>query len=251
MTGTELLESEPWTLSWLGLEHNFFTINPTTVVHTWIVIGLLIAILLPIRYLLKHRPGITTHLVTTYIRSFMDLCEQTIGYFSFVHFSFVTALFTFIFFCNIIIIIPWMEEPTKDLNTTLALGLIAFFYTQWWAIKEHGIIAYIKEYLTPIFLMLPLHVIGKLATIVSISFRLFGNIFGGSIISHIWLTTIQGSIIFETLGLISGINLVILLFFGLFEGFLQAFVFAMLALTYLSIALQGEEGGEGEMIHEF
>ena len=133
-----------------------------------------------------------------------------------------------------------MDEPTKDLNTTLALGIISFLYIQIYTVKAHGFKEYLKEYLTPFFLMLPLNIIGKLATIVSISFRLFGNIFGGSIISHIYLHAIQGSLLLETLGLTLGINLAILIFFGLFEGFLQAFVFAMLSLTYLSIALQGE-----------
>ena len=53
---------------------------------------------------------------------------------------------------------------------------------------------------------------------------------------------IKGNIILEMLGLLTGINLLITIFFGIFEGFLQAFVFSMLALTYLSIALQGEGG---------
>ena len=90
--------------------------------------------------------------------------------------------------------------------------------------------------------MFPLHVIGKLATIVSISFRLFGNIFGGAIIAHIYLSSIEGSLLWELLGILTGTNLIITIFFGLFEGFLQAFVFSMLSLTYLSIAINHDEG---------
>jgi F-type H+-transporting ATPase subunit a len=89
--------------------------------------------------------------------------------------------------------------------------------------------------------LFPLNVIGKLSSIVSISFRLFGNVFGGSIISKIYLSFISGSIIFETIGLLSGINFLIIIFFGLFEGFIQAFVFAMLTMTYLSVAIQSEK----------
>ena len=70
---------------------------------------------------------------------------------------------------------------------------------------------------------------------------LFGNIYGGAMIGSIYQHAIEGSVTFETAGLISGLNFVILAFFGLFEGFLQAFVFAMLSLTYLSIAIQKEE----------
>ena len=133
-----------------------------------------------------------------------------------------------------------MEEPTTDVNTTLALGLVSFFYTQSAAIKAEGLWSYIKGYFSPFFLMMPLNVVGKLATIISISFRLFGNIFGGSIITGIWFNAIQGNFLLEIIGLATGINLIIVIFFGLFEGFLQAFVFGMLSLTYLSIALQGE-----------
>jgi F-type H+-transporting ATPase subunit a len=73
------------------------------------------------------------------------------------------------------------------------------------------------------------------------SFRLFGNIFGGATISNIYFGAIKGSFVLETLGLFSGINIIITLFFGLFEGFLQAFVFTMLSLTYLSIAMAHAE----------
>jgi F-type H+-transporting ATPase subunit a len=90
--------------------------------------------------------------------------------------------------------------------------------------------------------MFPLNVIGKLASIISISFRLFGNIFGGAIISRIYFGVIEGSLIGEMIGLFSGINFLIMLFFGLFEGALQAFVFSMLTLTYLSMSIQGEGG---------
>ena len=89
--------------------------------------------------------------------------------------------------------------------------------------------------------MLPLNLVGKLASIVSISFRLFGNIFGGSIISQIYFGSIKGSLLLETIGILSGVNIAITLFFTLFEGFLQAFVFAMLTLTYLSIGLQSDD----------
>jgi F-type H+-transporting ATPase subunit a len=89
--------------------------------------------------------------------------------------------------------------------------------------------------------MLPLNVIGKLSSIISISFRLFGNIFGGAIITKLYFGAIGGSIILELLGLLSGLNFLIVAFFTLFEGLLQAFVFAMLTLTYLALSTQ--EGG--------
>jgi F-type H+-transporting ATPase subunit a len=89
--------------------------------------------------------------------------------------------------------------------------------------------------------MMPLEVVGKISSVVSLSFRLFGNIFGGSIIIRLYQGLVHGYLLREIIGLITGINLLLVLFFVLFEGALQAFVFTVLTLTYLSIALQ-EEG---------
>ena len=66
--------------------------------------------------------------------------------------------------------------------------------------------------------------------------------FGGAIITKLYFTLIRGSILLELLGILSGMNFIIVAFFTLFEGLLQAFVFAMLTLTYISIGTQ-QEGG--------
>ncbi len=240
MKGLDILETEQWSLAPLiGYKHPFLAVNISTIVHTWIILGLLVLTLIPIRWVLKSRFG--CYIVTSFVSFFIDLTTQSLEKFSFTHFSFIASIFTFILACNTASIIPWIEEPTKDLNTTLALGLISFLYTQIASIQKRGFIAYIKDYFEPFFIMFPLNLVGKIASIVSISFRLFGNIFGGSIISQIYFSAIGGSLFLETIGIISGINVAIMIFFTLFEGFLQAFVFAMLTLTYLSIGLQ-EEG---------
>ena len=125
--------------------------------------------------------------------------------------------------------------------TTLALGLSAFLYTQFSSIQTNGLSNYLKGYLKPFFIMLPLNIISNLATIISISFRLFGNIFGGAVISNLWYGAISYSYITQLIGILSGINLTLTLFFVLFEGFIQAFVFAMLSLTYLSLEVRAHE----------
>ena len=240
MKGIEL-DGELWSLSFLGLDHPFFTITPETVIHTWIILLILLVLVLPMRWLIKKTLA-PRFLALYFFETFADMCTQTLGFFSFNHISFVTAIFIFIVLCNCISVIPWLEEPTKDLNTTLALGIITFIYTQYYAIKAQGVWLYTKEYFSPFFLMFPLHVLGKLATVISISFRLFGNIFGGHIISSLYHSALQSSIIAQLLGLLSGTNLIIMFFFGIFEGGLQAFVFCMLTLTYLSIAIHTEPG---------
>ncbi len=241
-SGFELSET-PWQpLAQFGLTHPFFNLSKTTVVDTWIILGLMIPVLLVARWALRKKGSVLYYLVTAFMNSFVGLCKQSIGNVEFKHLAFVTALFTFIFSSNLFALIPGLEEPTKNINTTLALGVTAFLYIQYYAIKTVGLWGYTKEYMSPFFLMFPLNVVGKLATVVSLSFRLFGNIFGGFIITTIYLSVVKGSVLTETVGMLSGIDLLLKVFFGLFEGFLQAFVFSMLTLTYLSIALSGEGG---------
>lgn len=249
MKGLDLVESEQWLLSpYIGYEHPFFTVNIKTVTHTWAMLGIMILLLIPVRLALKKKDGMVRFLALSFVQFFVDMANQALTTFSFAHFSFIATIFCFILASNMLSVIPWwqgptfmMKEPTTDLNTTFALGIISFLYIQGAAIKAQGLWLYIKGYFSPFFIMLPLNVVGKFAMIISISFRLFGNIFGGSIITEIWFQLIRGSFVFETIGMLSGINMLIVLFFGIFEGFLQAFVFAMLTLTYLSIALTGEE----------
>lgn len=241
MQGFDLFEHHTWQpFAAMGLTHSFWSINIDTLIYTWIALAMIIVLALLGRYWIDRPETIPGHLAETYARSFMKLIIQTLEHFDYRYCAFFGALFTFILVCNLLIIFPFMEEPTKDINTTLALALVSFFYVQKEGIRAHGIIGYIKEFFKPFFIFFPLEVLGKLATIISLSFRLFGNIFGGSIISAMWSRAISGSVLKQIAGMLFGINLIIALFFGLFEGLIQAFVFSILSLTYLSMAIAQE-----------
>lgn len=137
----------------------------------------------------------------------------------------VTTLFMFLVLCNWWGIIPGFHEPTKDLNLPLALGLMSFFISHAVGIKHKGVVNYIKGYMDPIFLMAPINVIGELSKVISMSFRIFGNIMGGSIIilvvSHLCFSLLIPPFLNA--------------FFGLFVGTIQAFVFTMLTIVYISV----------------
>jgi F-type H+-transporting ATPase subunit a len=140
----------------------------------------------------------------------------------------ICALFMFLLVSNWLGIIPHLEEPTKDLNTPLSLGVMGFVIAHAAGIRSKGFKAYIKEYMEPIFFMAPLNIIGELAKIVSISFRLFGNIMGGSIIilvvSYLTYSVLLPPFLYA--------------FFGLFVGTIQAFVFTMLTVVYISVQVK-------------
>ena len=240
----------------LGSNNAFLTINIETITHTWIMMSLFFVGIALIKYMMK-KSALINQMVLLFTRTLANMITQSFGEFSYEYFTFITSIFVFIALCNLAPLIPGLEEPTKDLNTTLALGIISFCYVQLAAIKSSGLWNYIKgEFLSPLFLF-PLHVIGKIASIMSISLRLFGNIFGGSIITKIYTTAAFSSFalfgftsflpvnilltcIFIAIALI--MNLIITIFFTVAEGFLQAFVFTTLTLTYLSIAVRNEGG---------
>ena len=232
-------------LQYFGITHPFFNLNMTTMIGTWVALGLIVVLTFIIRLFIQHHTSMVRYVTLETTRSFIDICTQSLGNFEYKHVSFLFALFIFIFMCNIVGIIPHIEEPTIDINTTFALGIISFFYSNGYAIYTHGIKEYSKEFVQPFFVMLPLHIIGKLSSILSISFRLFGNMMGGFVISNMYFGAVGSHWIGMVFNYISGLNLLITGFFGVFESLIQAFVFTLLSLTYLSLALQHEEA-EGE-----
>jgi F-type H+-transporting ATPase subunit a len=242
MENLELLTQAYWQpFKHLGLTHTFFNINQETIINTWIVLAILLVLGIVTHAIITYTSGTARYMVCDVINTMRTMTTQTLGFFKHIHFSFVTALLIYIIICNCLSLFPGLQEPTKDINTTLALGLLSFCYVQWFAIAAQGLWAYIKDYFAPFFIMLPLNIIGKIATIVSISFRLFGNIFGGATITHMYFSLLYGSTLLQLGALFSGFNLLMQLFFGIFEGCIQAFVFAMLTLTYLATAITQEQ----------
>lgn len=244
MEGLEVFNLEhTWKpFEYFGLHASFFSIDIPTVVSTWIVLLVLTLLIIAARILMRSHANVH-YLVHSFVASFMELTVQSFDKFYYNHFVFVFSIFIFILLCNWIALIPFIEEPTRNLNTTLALGCISFFYKEFYAIKIHGFLSYIKEFFHPFFVMFPLNIISHFSKIISISFRLFGNIFGGSIITKIYTSALSVSVFAELFGLISGINFLVLSFFIIFEGLIQAFVFTMLTLTYLAIAIHSTQEG--------
>jgi len=132
-----------------------------------------------------------------------------------------------------------IEEPTKDLNTTLGLGIMCFFIAHVSGIRYKGLKTYIGDYFSPMWFMFPLNIVGEIGKMLSHSFRLFGNIMGGGIILAVVMKLLIKFLIGR--GLILPLELGLKAFFGLFVGLVQAFVFAMLALTYIAVMISESE----------
>ena len=201
------------------------TINLEVVVMTWIVIALLVVFGLATSRRRSLLPRPIQVLGEILVAQLYNLTEDALGAdLARKYAPLISALFLFLLASNWLGIIPHLEEPTKDLNTPLSLGIMGFVIAHYVGIKTKGFKAYIKEYFEPMFFMMPLNLIGELAKIVSISFRLFGNIMGGSIIILV-VSYLTYNIILPPF-----LNA----FFGLFVGTIQAFVFTMLTVVYIS-----------------
>jgi len=159
-----------------------------------------------------------------------DLINVTLGEKKAKNFiPFFVTLFIFIFFSNwaALLPIPGISEPTRNLNVPLGMGLMALTVVHFNSMRKKGIVDYVKGYCEPIIFMMPLNVIGEVSKIISISFRLFGNIFGGAII-----TIVVSALTYYVIVPV-GLNM----FFTMFAGTIQAFVFTMLSLTYLALEI--------------
>lgn len=205
------------------------TFNLDAIAYTWIVMILIILFGL---FSTRKRSLVPTSMQVfgeLFVSKLYELTEDALGEkMAKTYAPLIITLFLFLVLCNWIGIIPIFEEPTKDLNTPLSLGLLGFVIAHYVGIRSKGFKDYITEYFQPFFIMMPLNVIGEVAKIVSISFRLFGNIMGGSIIILV-VTHLCYSILLPPF-----LNA----FFGLFVGAIQAFVFTMLTLVYISVQVK-------------
>lgn len=128
------------------------------------------------------------------------------------------------------VLIPYLRSANTDINTPLALALVAMFMIHWWGIRSLGIFGHVGKFINlrqgPIMLVVGLlEIIGELARIVSFTFRLFGNIFAGEMLLIIM------AFLLPVIGIIPFLGLEI------FVGFMQAVVFAVLTLVFASMAV--------------
>jgi F-type H+-transporting ATPase subunit a len=203
--------------------------NTETICMTWIVITCLILFGYLATRSLRLLPNPFQIVAELVVGGFYGLTREALDdRLAEKYFPLICTLFMFLLLSNWLGIIPGLSEPTRDLNTSLGLGLMGFLVAHHAGIRAKGLKGYLREYFQPIFFMAPLNIIGELAKVISISFRLFGNMMGGSIIilvvSHLIYSVALPPFMF--------------LFFSLFIGAVQAFVFTMLTLVYISVQVK-------------
>ncbi|SKC56355.1 F0F1 ATP synthase subunit A [Maledivibacter halophilus] len=184
-------------------------------------------------------PGKLQNVVEVLVESIYNLTKQTMGEDKMGFAPYVGTLLIFIGIANISGLFG-LRPPTADVNTTFALSIITFCMVQYNGLKSNGIKGYFKGFLEPIPILLPINIIGELANPVSLAFRLFGNIVGGVIIMALLynaLGFLSGALGIGIPILQAGIPAVLHIYFDLFAGLLQSFIFAMLTMVFISMAM--------------
>jgi F-type H+-transporting ATPase subunit a len=215
-------------LSGLGLGH--FAHQAAHVIHSWLVMVILIVGSLLLVKGIQMIPRRGQNVIEVVIQSLENFMVEITGPEGKIFFPYIATIFFYILISNLIGLVPGFLSPTANVNTTLSLALCTFVLTHAIGIKYHGA-KYIKHFLGPMLILAPLmlviEVIGHLARVMSLTMRLFGNIFGKE----------------KLLGILFGLAGLYLaplpvLFLGILVSFIQAVVFMLLSIMYFAGAME-------------
>jgi F-type H+-transporting ATPase subunit a len=217
--------------------HTLFYLGPIRVsdvtFSTWVAMAVLMLIVFLATRNMKMVPSGLQNVVETVVEALMGIIEQTAGAAGRRFAPLVLAAFFFILTANWLGITPLygntrvFVSPNHNLNVTAAMAIVVFFVVQFFAVRTLGIGGWLKEFVVPN----PLHLLSEISRPLSLSLRLFGNIFAGGALVH-QILALAPYVSFVFLGL------------ELFVGAVQALIFTMLTLVFLSIATSGHGHGE-------
>lgn len=212
----------------IGLGH--FAHANVHVIYSWVVMILLIVCGAIAAKNVKMFPSKMQNLFEIIISGMEDFMIDLTGEEGRWLFPIIATVFIYIATCNLIGLIPGFFPPTASLNTTASCALTVVIFTHIIGLKYHGV-KYIKHFLGPVWWMIPIifpiEVIGHVARILSLSFRLFGNMMGHELVLGI-LFALAG-LFFAPLPIMA---------LGIFVALVQAFVFFLLSIMYFSSAME-------------
>jgi len=214
-----------WVLNIFGVE----VWITQTILSTWIIMLVLIILAVVVRLTLrkwKQIPSGFQNVVELLVESFDGIVKSAAGEKHMGLGNWFFTVFAFVFFSNIVGIFG-LRPPTADWATTFALAMATFILIQVMGIR-HRKGKYLKSFFEPSFIFFPLNLIGELARPISLSFRLFGNVLAGMILT---------SLIYSApIYLRFAIPAVLHVYFDLFSGIVQTYIFCVLSLTFIGIA---------------
>jgi F-type H+-transporting ATPase subunit a len=212
--------------------------DPNHFVPDYIVMSLIVAVVLILLFSLAARrveliPGKGQSVLELIIQAFESQLVEIVGEEGRKYLPLIATVGIFIYAANLIGLVPGMMSPTSKLNVTVGCALVVFLYYHWQGMKTQGPVKYLKHFFGPIPalapLLLPIEIISHFSRVVSLSIRLFGNIFAEEL-----LIVVMASIIpfFLPLPFMA---------IAIFTSLIQAFVFVLLSCIYIAGAVAHEE----------
>jgi F-type H+-transporting ATPase subunit a len=208
--------------------------HPGTPITDTVAMEILVAILLLVFFVLVRTrlsvesPGGLQHIVEGLHGFIQGQSEEIIGHHSEGFTPFLVALFMFILLCNLIGLVPGFESPTATPAVPLGCAVTSFCYYQVQGLRKHGA-AYIKQFIGPMLplapIMLPIELISHFARMLSLTVRLFANMFAGDLVTLVFFSLVPLGIPVVFMGL------------HIFVSFLQAYIFVLLTTVYLQGAV--------------
>lgn len=203
-----------------------FGVN-ATLVNTWIVMAVLVGISMLVTWRLSvdSAPGRWRNALELIVVAIQGQIEEVTRSGARHVLYFAGTLFLFIALSNILTVIPGFAPPTSSLSTTVALTLSVLVAIPMFGIANGGVRNYLRTFIEPSMVMLPFNIIGEFSRGVSLAIRLYGNVMSGAVIAAILLSI--APFFFP----------VVMDMLGLLTGFIQAYIFAILATVYISSAM--------------
>jgi F-type H+-transporting ATPase subunit a len=179
-----------------------------------------------------EKPGPVQHIAEMLHEIIGEQAEQVIGH-GYERFqAYVTCIFLFVLICNLTGLIPGVTAPTTLIMVTLGIATPTFFYYNYQGLREQGLVGYLKHLAGPIWwmswLIFPIETISHLARILSLSVRLYANMFAGDMLTLVAFSALPFAFPVTTMAL------------HIFVSLIQAFVFMLLTMIYLSLAVSHE-----------
>ena len=232
---------------YFSIELPFMTLNITETVLSLLVVtlGIMIAAFALTRRITK-RPSRSQVIVEKIVDMLYNLVGDTMGKHNLKFAPYIGTLFVTLLFGTLIGTTQVLRSTTADLSVTMAFALITTGMVWYNNIKNFGFKAWLKGFTEPIAVMTPMNIVSEIATPVSLAFRHFGNVAGGSVLTALiygalsalsslifgWIPGIIGKIPFMQVGIPAFLSI----YFDLFSGFVQAFVFILLTMIYVGAA---------------
>jgi F-type H+-transporting ATPase subunit a len=200
-----------------------------TVVTTWVLMALVFLFVWLATRRLQLEPGPLQTALEGVVASIHDAIAAVAPVQAARLLPFIGSLWIFLVLANLSGIVPGVHAPTRDLSATAALAILVFLSVHWFGVRDQGLRAYLRHYLSPSPILLPFHLISEVTRTVALAVRLFGNMMS---------LEMAALLILVVAGFLAPVPILML---HIVEALVQAYIFGMLALIYVAGGMQSQQ----------